>query len=559
MTDVRASRLVDDLFARRIDRRQFFQRATALGLSLTLINGALERAAAQGTAPPALQIPPASDLLKSSPASPNESPITKERVDYLKSNPYKGKTLNVMAVQSTVGECVKYYAKIWGKLTGATVNVAEIPIETLHTQIFADLSTGLGRYDVYQTAAWFYGDFFVPSTPYIVPLNKFLKDPRFPYWDPSKMLTPFANLYTWQNEWYGVLLDADAQILYYRKDVFDNPTNQKKFQDKFGYDFPNPPKTMKQMHDLADFFTGWDWNGDGKNDWGIALHAKVNEQGFFHFLTLAAPYVVSKDNSLFWFDPETMDPLIASEGHLQALEDYAKFVNNGPKAMLSWTLGQGWNLFLAGNSVMEPTWGDLPTLAQDPKQSKVKGKIAAAPIPGTTRAYDPIKKTWTNYSLNQVGNVNGGSWHQVISRFSKNQEMAYDFAAYMANQKNAFFNTTHGWTGVQPGMKYEFFAPAGTATVQDYVQQGWNGDDAKTFVDGYYANLTLPLQEAYLRIPGAAEYWHELDTRVSAVLAGQTKPDAALKDMANAWNKITDRYGKDKQIKIYQESIGYKK
>ena len=38
---------------------------------------------------------------------------------------------------------------------------------------------------------------------------------------------------------------------------------------------------------MATFFTGWDWNGDGKNDWGISLHAKVNEQGFFHFLTLA--------------------------------------------------------------------------------------------------------------------------------------------------------------------------------------------------------------------------------------------------------------------------------
>ena len=37
---------------------------------------------------------------------------------------------------------------------------------------------------------------------------------------------------------------------------------------------------MDEMHDVADFFTGWDWNGDGQSDWGIALHAKVNEQGF---------------------------------------------------------------------------------------------------------------------------------------------------------------------------------------------------------------------------------------------------------------------------------------
>jgi multiple sugar transport system substrate-binding protein len=44
-----------------------------------------------------------------------------------------------------------------------------------------------------------------------------------------------------------------------------------------------------------------------------------------------------------------------SEGHLRALEDYVKFLDNGPKEQISWTLGQGWNLFLAGNAVMEPT------------------------------------------------------------------------------------------------------------------------------------------------------------------------------------------------------------
>ena len=44
-----------------------------------------------------------------------------------------------------------------------------------------------------------------------------------------------------------------------------------------------------------------------------------------------------------------------------------------------------------------------------------------APIPGTTEAYDPINKKWNQYDLNQVSNVNGGSWHGVINRASKNQ------------------------------------------------------------------------------------------------------------------------------------------
>ena len=109
------------------------------------------------------------------------------------------------------------------------------------------------------------------------------------------------------------------------------PDYQEKFKSKLGYDLPNPPKTMQEMHDVASFFTGWDWNGDGKDDWGISLHAKVNEQGFFHFLTLAAPYVISPSNKYFYFNPDDMKPLINSEGHLRALEDYVKFLANGPE------------------------------------------------------------------------------------------------------------------------------------------------------------------------------------------------------------------------------------
>ena len=113
---------------------------------------------------------------------------------------------------------------------------------------------------------------------------------------------------------------------------------------------------------MATFFTGWDWNGDGKNDWGISLHAKVNEQGFFHFLTLAGAFVVSPDNKYFFFNPETMKPLINSEGHLRALEHYAKFLPTGPKEAISWTLGQGWNLFLSGNACSNRLGATCPPL-----------------------------------------------------------------------------------------------------------------------------------------------------------------------------------------------------
>jgi multiple sugar transport system substrate-binding protein len=536
--------LVTLFFQGRMTRRRFIRRAAQLGLSAALVRQLASVSFASGD-----------DILESSPAAPNESPLTRERVDYLRSNPYKNTTISVMVIRSAVGDCVEYHAPRWEEETGGRVNITKVPIDTLHQEIFADLK-GPAQYDAYQTAAWFYGDYFTSEEAAIVDVAPFLSDPKYPYWDPDQFLPAIKRLYSWQGKLYGVLLDADAQILYYRKDVLGNEDYQEKFKSKLGYDLPNPPKTMQQMHDVASFFTGWDWNGDGKDDWGISLHAKVNQQGFFHFLTLTAPYVISPSNKYFYFNPDDMKPLINSEGHLRALEDYVKFLANGPGEQIDWTLEQGWSPFLSGHAVMEPTWGDLPTLAQNRAHSAVQGRVGATTIPGTTESFNPLTSQWEKSMLNTVGNTNGGSWHGVISQRSKQKEAAYDFLAFMANKKNAFFNVTNGWTGVQPGMKYEYFAPVGTGRVEEWENQGWDKEDAIAYLNAYYANLILPSQQIYLRIPGAAEYWNELDVRISSVLSGARKPKEALDDIYQAWELITDRYGRESQKKLYAESYG---
>ena len=71
-------------------------------------------------------------MVDSAPEAPNESPITKERIEYLKKKPYKGTTINVLVLKATVGDGLKYWVPKWEEETGGKVNVAEVPIDTLH-------------------------------------------------------------------------------------------------------------------------------------------------------------------------------------------------------------------------------------------------------------------------------------------------------------------------------------------------------------------------------------------------------------------------------------------
>lgn len=69
----------------------------------------------------------------------------------------------------------------------------------------------------------------------------------------------------WEGKVYAFVQDGDAAILYYRKDVLNDPEKQEKFKAKYGYELPSPPKIWDQIIDVAEFFDGWGWDNDGKN------------------------------------------------------------------------------------------------------------------------------------------------------------------------------------------------------------------------------------------------------------------------------------------------------
>ena len=106
------------------------------------------------------------------------------------------------------------------------------------------------------------------------------------------------NIYTWGGVGYGVLSDADGQILYYRRDMLTNPEHMAAFKAQYGYDMPVPPKTLQQLRDIATYFHGKNFDTvDGEPDSGAVLHLKVREQGLYHFTTLATSFAMTPGES----------------------------------------------------------------------------------------------------------------------------------------------------------------------------------------------------------------------------------------------------------------------
>ncbi|NLA58148.1 MAG: extracellular solute-binding protein [Firmicutes bacterium] len=492
-----------------------------------------------------------------------------------KGNPdpsWAGKKFTIAALASgprgSISGPYYFWRPYFEKLTGATYEVAEIPFGEFQAKILTDLATGQGMYDAITGPMFFMGDYV--ANDWIIPIDQYFDDPRMPKWDRDSIAEPIRQLLYFGDHWYAFNNDHDGMVIYYRRDLFTDPKWQAAFQEEYGYEFPLPPRTWQELLDVAKFFNGKDWNGDGKPDYGISMHLKVGEQGFFNYLALAAPFVVNpapgddptkvtRYNILFWFHPETMEPLINSPGHVRALELMTELVDAGPRAMLGWGLAEAWDVFLRGDAAICFTFGDVGTLSQDPRQSAIRGKQGVVAIPGSTEVYDLETKQWKKLeNPNFVANESGASWSPVISKYSKNPDLVAYFCSLMATPPINHWNVAWGWTGIDPGTTYDFLPPFGKASIDDYVQTGYDPQDVTEFLNAYLEMwFDYPLSIPYLRIPGTADYIESLDIHLSEALSGQVSAQEALDRTARDWERSTNRLGKETQLQLYREAIGY--
>jgi multiple sugar transport system substrate-binding protein len=452
----------------------------------------------------------------------------------------------------------------WEELTGAKLDIVEMPLAEQLNKTINDLRLGGGQFDGFIEGAWYMGEYITPG--YIIPIDDYIADKGFPQWDPDWFPPSLKEIYTWQGKWYAVLNDSDGQVLYWRNDILSDPEWQRKFKAETGKNMPFPVKTWQDVIDIAKFFNGKNWDdNDPDPDSGVVMHFRVNEQGMFHFMSLSASFVVmggdkvDRGTNNYWFDPDTMEPLIDQPGHVRALETLYELSQYGPPAQSAWDLGTAWDWFLRGKAIFVFSWGDVGSLVQDTSRSKIKGKMGASILPGTNEVYDMNNNRWVKLSKpNVAGNTTGGSWQGVISSKSENPEVVYSFLAFMAVEPVSLWNVNRGWTGVDPGISIHFLPPRGIATLEGFLDAGWNESDLKYYLDAYYDNFFADIMLPYLRINGTEEYWRALDQNLSETMIGRLKPKEALERTAKEWDDITDRRGREAQLKQYQEAIGYR-
>jgi multiple sugar transport system substrate-binding protein len=260
-----------------------------------------------------------------------------------------------------------------------------------------------------------------------------------------------------------------------------------------------------------------------------------------------------------------MKPMINNEGWKKAFELYKETGKYGPPEELNMDIGDTRGLFKAGRCGVLIEWGDPGTLQLDADAAKVKGLIYAVGAVGSKdvldRATGKLVPVTKESAPNAVDGINYapfsafGGWAGAINAKAdqKKKDAAYAFLSYMNQAAESNVDVTIGKTGYNP------YRLSQLKSTDLWVKSGMPIDLAENYMGAINGALNNPNMASDMKIPGAQQYTGVvLDTELARYLAGEITVDEALKNIETGWDKITDDFGRDAQIKAQALALGTK-
>ena len=437
-----------------------------------------------------------------------------------------------------IGGPARAHAESWERRTCGTVRVVDVPFGELYPTFMEPMVDGAYVFDVITHAPAWHGDF----APYLSEVPDDLR--RGADWEDIHPIYR-DRLMMWDGRQVSVTIDGDVHTGTYRTDLFADPRNQAVFKESYGYDLA-PPVNWAQYYDIAEFFTR-----PNEGLYGTVEAFARGGQQFWFFFSHAAAYTNHPDNpgSMF-FDPETMDAQLDNPGWLRGLEDYIRSVRHSPPGALNFNATGIRTIFANGQVAMNIDWGDTGTVAADPRQSQVADKIGFFVLPGSQEIWNYKTDQWDSFdTVVQSPFMAYGGWVASVPKASPNQAAAWDYVMWYASPANSARDVVTGGSGINPYRISHF-------TDIDAWLAIFGREEAEAYLNVQLNSIDAPNVALDFRIPGYFAYSEVLETELTKALIGEVEPEDALDEIAEAWDEITDEFGRDAQLAAYRASMG---
>jgi multiple sugar transport system substrate-binding protein len=305
---------------------------------------------------------------------------------------------------------VKIFWDKYKQSTGCSLDLEAVPMDlnTLYDAIFTDKGLIHGEWDVAQVNTdWITGAKEDGSLLDIAPF--IAKDPPEDYpdgWSPA-----LIRLQTFGEQVYGFPFHDGPECFIYRKDLFNDPDEMKRYKKVFGKEL-KVPDAWDDFIEIARFF-----NRPEQGLYGTVFAAYPDRHNnVFDF----ALQLWSRGGELIRNGRVTLNSDQAEE----AMSFYREILNDNsviyPKCRETDSIASGW-LFAEGKIAMMVNWFGFAAMCETVPESKVRGKVGITSIP-RREGCPPV-----SLSVYYTWSIGSGSSHK---------ELAYDFIKFCVSKGN---------------------------------------------------------------------------------------------------------------------------
>jgi len=481
-------------------------------------------------------------LAACAPAAPASGPAVEGS-----GKPYEGQTLTV-AGMAWMWEATKPMYEQFLEETGVNLQVAAFGQQEIEDKLMQAVATDTYLADLVAVLSNDSAD--VWGSGFCVPVPEEVLGDESMGWDDVLPIYR-EKVLDYNGEIFGMPFDGDTHHLMFLHTILDDTDNQAKFESQFGYalDPDRGPKTWEEHRNYAEFFTGWDWSGDGTPDFGFAHMMKRGDTAFWGFISRASSYAKHPDDPGFFFDLETGDPRINSPAFVRALTEWKEELAWGPAGMASY----GWTEVIQASqglkSAMNIGWDGT---VMQVEASQAKGMASFSVLPGSYEVYNAKEGAWESMAeINYAPYLAAGGWQISVAKKSESPAAAWDLAKHFTNKEMGNRFCFEGYRN-----------PIRTSEVTD--PKPWmegplqfSERSATTYIRALDETMNHPNLILDLRIHGWTQYRDAVELAVSQALADEASPQQALDDCATSWRAITDRLGgPQKQMESYGDFLG---
>lgn len=453
---------------------------------------------------------------------------------------YQGVALNVLSLEKPVlGEPVELHARQFEELTGAKLNITYISFDNLYQELLLGLKKH--KYDVL-----FYGSMWIADIiDYLEPIpQQMLDSPQY-----QDVMPHYKQIAKWGNIPYQVPIDGDRHYLQYRKDLLEDPFFRADYKQKTGRKL-EVPETWPDLQQIARYFQGLTLKSGVKVNGLVEVTVSDALLGN-QFIKRAAPYVMHPNvGGGFYFDLETMEPLINSPGFVAALEDFVAAQELYPKGGQELSFFEVISSFGRGDAVFSDSWDDPFIEAMEPG-NLLRNQVGAAMSPGSRRVWNLKTKAWEEFpQVNRAPYFVYG-WTSAVAKASQHKQAAFDFLGFYANRENHRSDMVIGRFGMNP------FRISDLDRELWRQKAGWTEEVANSYVSTLQQMNQTSNKVLDLRIHRGQEYVYLLSIGIYRAITGRDTPQEALDVVAERWRKLTERVGIDKQREAYRHVVRF--